>query len=137
MQELSRYYNLQKKLERNREMLLSLSAAAEPGAQALTGMPYSSGVPDKVGELVAEMEDLDQRILALEAECECEKKKLKAYTDKIDDDQTRMIFRLRFLHCMTWGEVAAIIGGSNSANSVKNICYRYLKSCVGVCRDDA
>ena len=37
-----------------------------------------------------------------------------------------MVFRLRFLHCMTWPQVAGAIGGRNTANSVKLICHRYL-----------
>ena len=130
LQVLSRYYKLQKQLERNKEMLRSLSAAAGPGAQVLTGMPHASGSSDKVADLVMEMEDLEQRILALEFKCDQEKKKIQTYINKIHDDQTRMIFRLRFLHCMTWGEVAAVIGGGNTEGGVKVKCYRYLKSCT-------
>ena len=126
LKELSRYYKLQERLERNREMLSSLSAAAEPGAQALTGMPHTTGVSDKVGDLVAEMDELRDRITALELECYNEKKKIQDYINKIHDDQTRMIFRLRFIHCMTWPQVAETIGGRNTANSVKLICHRYL-----------
>ena len=129
-QELSRYNKLQQRLERNKEMLRSLSAAAGPGAQVLTGMPHASGSSDKVADLVMEMEDLEQRILALEFKCDQEKKKIQTYINKIHDDQTRMIFRLRFLHCMTWGEVAAVIGGGNTEVGVKVKCYRYLKSCT-------
>ena len=130
LQVLSRYYKLQKQLERNKEMLRSLSAAAGPGAQVLTGMPHASGSSDKVADLVMEMEDLEQRIIALEFKCDQEKKKIQTYINKIHDDQTRMIFRLRFLHCMTWGEVAAVIGGGNTEVGVKVKCYRYLKSCT-------
>ena len=132
LQVLSRYYKLQKQLERNKEMLRSLSAAAGPGAQVLTGMPHASGSSDKVADLVMEMEDLEQRILALEFKCDQEKKKIQTYINKIHDDQTRMIFRLRFLHCMTWGEVAAVIGGGNTEVGVKVKCYRYLKSCTAM-----
>ena len=105
LRELSRYYKLHERLERNREMLTSLYAAAEPGAQVITGMPHDD----------------------LEAECAQEKKKLEKYIGAIKDDQTRMIFRLRFIHCMTWLEVADTIGGGNTANSVKKTCYRYLR----------
>jgi len=127
LRELSRYYKLHEQLERNKEMLTSLSAAAEPGAQVLTGMPHATGVSDKVGDLVIEMEDLRGRIAYLEIECELEKKKIKAYIDTIYDDQTRMVFRLRFIHCMTWPQVAEAIGGGNTGTSVKLICYRYLR----------
>ena len=126
LQELSKYYKLHERLERNREMLSSLYAAAGPGAQVITGMPHAPGVSDKVGDLAAELWDLQSRIDYLEQRCAEEKKKLEKYIGGIKDDQTRMIFRLRFIHCMTWPHVAKAIGGRNTANSVKLICYRYL-----------
>ncbi len=127
LQELSKYYKLHERLERNREMLSSLYAAAGPGAQVITGMPHAPGVSDKVGDLAAELWDLQSKIEYLEQRCAEEKKKLEKYIGGIKDDQTRMIFRLRFIHCMTWPQVAETIGGRNTANSVKLICHRYLK----------
>ncbi len=127
LRELSIYYKLHEQLERNREMLSSLSAAAGPGAQVITGMPHAPGVSDKVGDLAAEIWDLQDRINYLESQCDEEKKKLEKYIGAIKDDQTRMIFRLRFIHCMTWLQVAEAIGGRNTATNVKLICYRYLK----------
>ena len=127
LQELSKYYKLHERLERNREMLSSLYAAAGPGAQVITGMPHAPGVSDKVGDLAAELWDLQSKIDYLEQRCAEEKKKLEKYIGGIKDDQTRMIFRLRFIHCMTWPQVAGAIGGRNTANSVKLICHRYLK----------
>ncbi len=127
LQELSKYYKLHERLERNREMLSSLYAAAGPGAQVITGMPHAPGVSDKVGDLAAELWDLQSKIDYLEQRRAEEKKKLEKYIGGIKDDQTRMIFRLRFIHCMTWPQVAETIGGRNTANSVKLICHRYLK----------
>ena len=131
LQELSKYYKLHERLERNREMLSSLYAAAGLGAQVITGMPHAPGVSDKVGDLAIEIGDLQSRIDHLESKCAEEKKKLEKYIGGIKDDQTRMIFRLRFIHCMTWPQVSETLGGRNTANSVKAICYRYLKSCSG------
>ena len=126
LQELSKYYKLHERLERNREMLASLYAAAGLGAQEITGMPHAPGVSDEVSNLVIEIEDLKERISHLESACAREKRILERYIDTIEDDQTRMVFRLRFLHCMTWPQVAGAIGGRNTANSVKLICHRYL-----------
>lgn len=131
LKELSIYYKKHKQLEQNRQMLSSLYATAGLGAQEITGMPHAPGVSDQVSGLVVEIEDLKKRIARLESECEQEKKILGWYIDTIEDAQTRMIFRLRFIHCMTWSQVAKAIGGRNTANSVKAICYRYLKSCSG------
>lgn len=132
LKELSIYYKLHKRLEQNRQMLSSLYATAGLGAQEITGMPHAPGVSDQVSSLVIEIEDLRKRISRLESECAQEKKILERYIATIEDDQTRMVFRLRFVHCMTWPQVAKAIGGRNTANSVRSICYRHLKSCVTV-----
>lgn len=124
------------RLERNQEILRSLENAAHPGAQSLTGMPHAVGVTDKVGDLAVEIADLKNRIRALQAELDREETKLNRFISTIENDQTRTIFRLRFLRCLTWGEVAAVIGGRNTEKGVKNICYRYLKSCSAVGRDE-
>ena len=63
LQELSKYYKLHERLERNREMLSSLYAAAGPGAQVITGMPHAPGVSDKVGDLAAELWDCKARLI--------------------------------------------------------------------------
>ncbi len=126
LQELSIYYKKHERLKQNRQMLSSLYAAAGLGAQEITGMPHAPGVSDQVNSLVIEIEDLKKRISRLESECEREKAILESYINTIEDDQTRMIFRLRFAHCMTWSRVAKVIGGRNTANSVKLTCYRYL-----------
>ena len=126
LRELSIYYKLHERLERNRQMFSSLYTAAGLGAQEITGMPHAPGVSDEVSNLVIEIEDLKERISHLESECAREKRILERYIDTIEDDQTRMVFRLRFLHCMTWPQVAGAIGGRNTANSVKLICHRYL-----------
>ncbi|MCI8414954.1 MAG: hypothetical protein HFF00_04920 [Ruminiclostridium sp.] len=137
LQELSTYYKLNEQLEQNREMLSSLYTATRPGAQVITGMPHAQGVSDKVGDLAIEIGDLQSRIDHLESRCAEEKKKLEKYIDTIRNDQTRMIFRLRFIHCMTWFQVAETIGGQNTVNSVKATCYRHVKSCSSVTRRDA
>lgn len=126
LQELSKYYKLHERLERNKEMLSSLYATAGLGAQVITGMPHAPGTSDKVSSLIIEIEDLKSRIDYLESRCAQEKKKLEEYIGVIKDDQTRMVFRLRFIHCMTWPQVAEAIGGGNTANSVKLICHRHL-----------
>lgn len=132
LRELSKYYRLHRRLEQNKQMLSALYIAAGLGAQEITGMPHAPGTADKVCGLVVEIDDLETRIDVLRKECAGEKKTLEKHIDTIKDDHTRMIFRLRFLHCMTWAQVADTIGGGNTATNVKLICYRYLKSCTHV-----
>lgn len=137
LKELNRHFALRERLSRAKEMLASLQAAACPGAQVLTGMPHAPGVSDKVGDLAVEIADLTASIARLEGECEREKTAITNFADGIEDDHIRMIIRLRFLHALTWKEVADVVGGRNSENSVKSACYRFLESCNAVTRDDA
>ena len=129
LDELNQHFVLRKRLDRAKEMLASFRAAAHPGAQTLTGMPHSPGVSDKVGDLAAEIVDLEASIEFLQWEITREETTIIAFISCIEDDQARMILRLRFLRCLTWGEVAAVIGGHNTESAVKNICYRHLESC--------
>lgn len=137
LQELSQYHKLLERLHRDREMLASFEAKACPGAQALTGMPHTPGVSDKVGDLAVEIADLKDQIAQLQGEIEQKRGQVTEFIDAIKNDQTRMIFRLRFLRCLSWGEVADVIGGRNTEAGVKSICYRYLESCNGMLRRDA
>ena len=131
LQELSQYHKLLERLHRDREMLASFEAKAHPGAQLLTGMPHTPGVSDKVGDLAVEIADLKDQIAWLQGEIERRRGQVTEFIGAIENDQTRMIFRLRFLRCLTWGEVADVIGGRNTEDGVKKACYRYLRA-IGV-----
>lgn len=137
LQELSQYFKLQEQLARDEEILESLRATACPGAQVLTGMPHAPGVRDKVGDLAVEIADMESQVERLQERVAQAEIRVSDFISTIENDQTRMVFRLRFLRCLTWGEVAAVIGGRNTENGVKSICYRYLESCNGVTRRDA
>ena len=129
LSELSRYFKLQSKQQRNQLMLESLQDKAHTGAlgaQVITGMPHAPGVRDTVGDLVVEIEDVKGEIERLGAEMDRAEREISSYIETIPDIQTRLIFRLRFLRCMTWDEVADTIGGRNTVSGVKKTCYRYL-----------
>ena len=108
-------------------MLASLQDKAHTGAlgaQVITGMPHAPGVRDTVGDLI--VEDVKGEIQRLEIEMDRVEREISSYIETIPDIQTRLIFRLRFLRCMTWDEVADTIGGRNTVSGVKKTCYRYL-----------
>ena len=126
--ELYDHLELQNQLTAATEMLASLEAAAGPRAQLLDGMPHAPGVHDCVGNLATEIADTRTGIEALRAKITHSETAVAACIGTIGDLQTRMIFRLRFICGFTWKEVAALIGGSNTECSVKNICYRYMKA---------
>ena len=129
MTELSRYFKLRSKQKQNQVILEALQDRAHTGAlgeRVITGMPHAPGVQDTVGDLVVEIEEIKGEIERLGIEMGKVEREISGYIETIPDIQTRLIFRLRFLRCMTWDEVADTIGGRNTVNGVKKTCYRYI-----------
>jgi len=52
--------------------------------------------------------------------------RLNRYIASIEDSQMRLIMSYRFVNGLPWNQVAANIGGNNTADSVKKACYRFL-----------
>ncbi len=126
--ELDRHLKLRQRLTNALSLLASLEAAAVPGVQVLDGMPRASGICDRVGSLATEIADIRGTITQLEAEVTRSAESITAYISTIPDSMTQMIFRLRFIHGLTWKRVADSVGGGNTECAVKAVCYRYLKN---------
>ncbi len=76
----------------------------------------------------AELSDVKNLIeLKLEQQV-CEYNRLNRYIQTVDDSLIRQILELRFINGLSWNKVADNIGGYNSEDSVKKMCYRYLKA---------
>ena len=127
LQQLNQHAELRRQLAKAERLRESLRAAAEPGAQVLTGMPHAPGYQNKLCDLAAEIADLSNEIARLRAYIREREPEIADFINSIWDGQTRTIFRLRFLRGMGWGDIARAIGGGNTASSVRIICHRYLK----------
>lgn len=128
LQELNEHLELKQKLDKVEAMYHEMEMRAYPGSPRLDGMPHGSGVSDKVGALGIELADLSARKKFLKAEVEKSEIPVAAYINTIEDDMIRLIFRLRFIHGYIWKDVADIVGGRNTEDSVRQACYRYLAS---------
>lgn len=126
LKELSQLYYLNREIEMDQQRLRELEVKALPGAQVITGMPHGSGVSDVVGRYAAEIADLRGIIEAKHQQCLYERSRLERCIAGIDDSLLRQIFTYRFINGLPWHQVAACIGGGNTADSVRMACYRYL-----------
>ena len=126
LDELNKHLDLIEKLHDVQEMYQNMEAKAL-GAQKITGMPHGTGVSDKVGLLATELADLSGRITYLREAIRESAGPIEEWVNTIEEDKTRMIFRLRFLHGYSWGEVAYYVGTGISEDTAKQVCYRYLK----------
>lgn len=127
LKELSQLYYLNREIEMDQRRLRELELKALPGAQVITGMPHGSSVADIVGRYAAEIADLRGIIEAKHQQCLYERSRLERYIADIDDSLLRQIFTYRFVNGLPWLQVAACIGGGNTADSVRVACNRYIE----------
>lgn len=127
LKELSQLYYLNREIEMDQRRLEELRAkSTSPGSPRFDGMPHSKSNVSKVERYAEEIADLEAIIAAKQQQCIHERNRLERYINDIDDSRLRMIFKLRFVNGLQWSQVAAHIGGNNTAKSVSKACYRYL-----------
>lgn len=128
LKELSKLYYIQKLIDRDTQRLIELEASLQSGVQILTDMPRKPGAKNPIGELVPLIVDMQQQIVEKQKRLYEEQQKIQKYIDNIHDYQIRLIMYLRFVDLKTWSQVAEAVGGNNTQESVKKVCYRFLKT---------
>lgn len=127
LEDLNQHLMLRDELNKAEEMLEALRLAAGPSTPKLTGMLHAPGVSDKVGDLAVEIADLSNRIDELRKEVVEQEIPIEAFVSRIQDNQTRLVFRLRFLRGLSWKEVSQVLGRFTTESSIKTTCYRYFR----------
>ena len=75
----------------------------------------------------ADLADLDAGIKELEAEAERVLPAIEEFCVSISDPRMRLIFRLRFVRCRSWAEIAGTLGRYYTEAGVCKMAYNYLK----------
>lgn len=123
-QQLDEHFELVEKLIQSRELVERLRASLGLKAQNLSGMPRGNGVGDLIDNSVVEIVRVEQKTEKLAARVAESQKPIDEWIDSIEDVYTQTILRLRFIYGLQWKEVASTVGGGNTAESVKMVCYR-------------
>ena len=128
VKELSQLYWLRKEIERDERRLEELRATIynPSGGSAAGGHVQGGKVESKIERMAAEIVDLEAIITARYIQCAHERNRLERYISTIEDSLIRQIITLRFVDGLAWYQVAQQIGG-NTEDSVKKMCYRFLK----------
>ena len=126
LRQLDVHLELLQELQQIRELRNALMDFAQPSSARLGDTPRGTEIRDRVGDLGAELADLDTQIRQKERTIRRREAMIERFVMSISDNQTRLVFRLRFLRGLSWGEVATMLGGRNSTDGVKKVCYRYL-----------
>ena len=125
MRKLAQHYEMKKRLEDEEKMLMLLEAAVYP-KPALDGMPRAPGLGAEVGDLAAEIADIRDHICSLRCEVERDEERVATFIDTVEAPYIHAIFRLRFIRCLLWRDVAEAIGGGITSDGVRMVCYRYM-----------
>ena len=131
--ELSQLYWLKKEIARNKARLAELEAASSAASVQLTWTPGGGGASDRVGMYAAEIADLRSIIDANIRRCWRELRRLSRYISTVEDSQMRQILTLRYIECLTWNQVADVIG--TNENAVKQAHSRFLRKDCHTCHD--
>lgn len=129
LNELSQLYYLNREIEADKERLEELRArTGAPASPSLSGMPHGSGDnSSKVEREALEVVSLEHLIESKIKRCKAERLRLEQFIAELPDSFTRLIFTYRFVNGLPWEQVAASIGGGNTADSVRMACNRYIK----------
>lgn len=125
--ELSQLYWINREIQKEKERLAELEAAATNTAAKISGLPHVSGISDKTA-IAAQIADCKAIIEAKINLSVVEYNKLNRYIASIDDSYIRQILRLRYICGYNWTYVANQIGGGNTADSVRMAHNRFLSS---------
>ena len=154
LKELSQLYWLNREIELDKERLADLQRQiAEDKTQLavmendlislkspkLSKMPKSKGpnsavIEKRVSEIM-ELQKLIQSNISLHDEMKLLiqakisrslqlRNRLEKYIDTLPDSLLRQVCCLRFINGLSWAQVAASVGGGNTADSVRMLCKR-------------
>lgn len=128
LRELSQLYYLNREIEEEKERLEKLRIQSQkPPGTPLSGT-HGSTSGSRTEQYVSAISALEALLSEKMHRRIIERDRLERYIAEIPDSLTRQIFRLRFVECRNWIQIARKIGGGHTDASVKMICYRYIKS---------
>ena len=114
--ELRQFYYLNREIINDTEELVGLKIRSRSEARSRWEREQEELIARREAELVKKVK-----------RCKKMRDEIGRYINSIEDSFVRQIFRYRFMKCMSWEKVAYMVGGCNSADSVRKIAERFLK----------
>ena len=127
VRELSKLYYLNKLIERDTLRLSELENRLQPGGMNFNGMPRNPSPKNMMEEIIPLIIEIEEQIKKEQEDYIRERMVIEDYIRSVEDYQIRLILSYRFVDLLTWNQTARMIGGGNTEDSVKKMCYRFLK----------
>ena len=126
LHELNCHLDMVTQLHDAREQLQNMRSKVL-GAPRYDGMPHAQNASRGVENLAVLLSTLEEQVSRLERIVKrSEENGIREWIESIPDIRTMTVFSLRFLCGLSWADVAAMVGGRNTEEAVKAVCYRYL-----------
>lgn len=126
IEELKHYRDLLRSIRYWRKELAILKSASYTKSPQMTGMPGSGKLPDPTAERAMKEEKAMKRLELMVAEQQREADRIMEWILQIDDPMIQTLMHARYIREKSWTAVAHILGGYNTAESVRQIHSRYL-----------
>lgn len=111
--------NINNEIARLKSKIIRLRNEAENISPVVTGMPHSGGTADTIGNIVAQMSDMQREIQNLEILRNSALNRLSR-----DIFEENCLFMRLALH-YSWTKIALEIGGGNTGDGIRMKCERY------------
>ena len=125
LQRLNEHLNMVLELQGAEERLSSMRSQIL-SAVNYDGMPHGHEVSRNTENLAILLQDQVDDVNRLSRMVETSEREIREFIESIEDNRTKVIFKLRFLCGYKWEAVAVMIGGGNTEKAVKSTCYRFL-----------
>lgn len=126
-EELNKYYYLKKELVCIEENIVELQTQLTHITQVLSDMPKGQAGSEKKERILDELDRRRTAYLDILESAESEKNNILEYINGISDPLVRLIIRYRYIDLFSWSKVASLVGGNNTADSVRMLSERYIK----------
>lgn len=128
--ELESLWYLDRIIEQDKEQLCRLRETLEhPGHQSLTAAPAGGGEADRIGAVLARMEELEKRVADEKLRFELRRAEIYAFCMEIPELWIREIVVWRCVHRYKWRKIGikAKIGGPAAQQTYYRWCQRNLE----------
>lgn len=108
--ELNQLHYINKEIEVLKDQLDELKSRSLIKGQEITGMPFVGGTSDKTCSMAIAIREIEELYEIKLRELYVVRSRLERYINTIDDDEIRLIVRLRCINNMRWDDIAREVG---------------------------
>lgn len=125
--DLKQVYYINREIKMWQQKLEELNNKSYVGTPKLTGTPNGTITQNKVEADAIEKAEMSAIIAGLLVKLQRQQREIMDYINGIDDSLIRQIMVCRYVHLMSWTQVAMGIGGGNTSDSVRKVHDRFLR----------